>query len=63
MEYCVQNVPPDIRDCLPPEAEASPCLMRCGHCYEGAILAIDGKVYTGESHETLLQDAGVPLDR
>lgn len=62
IEYCVTNVPPEVRESLPLEAEASPCLMRCGQCYEGAMLAIDGDLCCGEDHETILRDAGMDLD-
>lgn len=62
IEYCVGNVPQEVRELLPPEAEASPCLMRCGLCYDGAILAIDGELYQGPSHEAILADTGVDLE-
>jgi uncharacterized protein YuzB (UPF0349 family) len=33
-----------------------PCLQRCGTCYEGSFLIIDGDLRRGESHEGLLAD-------
>lgn len=62
IEYCVGNVPPEVREMLPPEAEASPCLMRCGLCHEGAMLAVDGELRQGPSHEAILADGGVCPD-
>lgn len=62
IEYCVENMPTDLRTSLPVNAEASPCLMRCGLCHDGAIVAVDGELYCGDDHKQLLYDAGVALD-
>jgi uncharacterized protein YuzB (UPF0349 family) len=62
IEYCVGNVPPEVRALLPPEAEASPCLMRCGLCHEGAFLAVDGDLRQGPSHAAILAEVGVSLE-
>ena len=31
------------------------CLQRCGQCYAGPFLVIDGKEVTGESHQVLIE--------
>lgn len=63
IEYCVDNVPPELRAALPDECVEWPCLQRCGLCYDGAFLAVDGDLVIGESHAELLAEAGVNLDR
>lgn len=63
IEYCVDNMPTDLRESLPTDAEASPCLMRCGLCHDGPIVVVDGELYCGDDHTQLLHDAGVALDR
>ena len=41
IEYCLANVPPDVRDRLPDDAEAESCLGHCGLCYDGPLLVVD----------------------
>ncbi|MFB6227204.1 MAG: hypothetical protein ABEH88_01245 [Halobacteriales archaeon] len=59
VEYCIGNVDPDARselrdlDCQTIE---KPCLQRCGRCFEGALLVVDGNPRFGESHTDLLGD-------
>ncbi|RBI60474.1 hypothetical protein DMJ13_19445 [halophilic archaeon] len=63
MEYCVDNLPNDLRAALPAECVGWPCLQRCGLCYDEPFLAVDGELVTGDDHEELLADAGVSPDR
>jgi uncharacterized protein YuzB (UPF0349 family) len=34
--------------------EEHPCLGRCGECYEGPFLVVDGESVAGESHKEIL---------
>lgn len=61
VEYCIDNVSDDVRATLPDVCAARPCLWRCGLCYEGPILAVDGELRDGESHEAILLECGVEL--
>ncbi|MFC6734095.1 MULTISPECIES: hypothetical protein [unclassified Haladaptatus] len=59
IEYCIDNVPRAVRGSLPTVCEARPCLWECGRCYESAMLAVDGTLYTGETHAEILRSVGV----
>jgi len=34
-----------------------PCLQRCGRCYEGPFLVVDGELREGESYQDMLEGA------
>jgi uncharacterized protein YuzB (UPF0349 family) len=59
VEYCIGNVDPSARsqlrdlDCRTIE---KPCLQRCGRCFEGPLVVVDGDPRFGESHADLLAD-------
>ncbi|MFB6143072.1 MAG: DUF1450 domain-containing protein [Halorientalis sp.] len=58
VEYCLANVDAETRAALAdrdPPAVEKPCLGRCGRCYAGALLVVDGEVRTADAHEPLLE--------
>ena len=61
VEYCQNNADGDTRDWLAGFdcTIEHRCLQRCGDCYRGPFLFVDGRVETGESHEAIMADAGV----
>jgi uncharacterized protein YuzB (UPF0349 family) len=63
VEYCIDNVTPAVRENLPSVCEPRPCLWRCGLCYAGAIMAVDGELRAGPSHEAILDELDLSLDR
>ena len=61
VEYCLSNVPTPARAMLQacglPVREDS-CLQRCGCCYDGPFLVVDGEVVEGASHREILERIG-----
>lgn len=56
-ECCVSNVDAEARALLAEsdvDVAESYCLDRCGQCYEGPFLVVDGTVVQGESYEAVL---------
>lgn len=56
-ECCVSNVDAEARALLTEsdvDAVESYCLDRCGECYEGPFLVVDGTVVRGKSYEAVL---------
>lgn len=61
VEYCIGNVQATARDRLRDldcHTVAKPCLQRCGRCFEGPILVVDGEARSADSHAGLLSDLG-----
>jgi uncharacterized protein YuzB (UPF0349 family) len=61
VEYCLNNVGATARDRLS-DLDCTVerrCLQRCGNCYRGDFLVIDGELATGRPHATLIAEAGV----
>jgi uncharacterized protein YuzB (UPF0349 family) len=59
VEYCIGNVDATARDRLRDldcRTVEKPCLQRCGRCFEGPLLVVDGEPRSGESHAGLLSD-------
>ncbi|WP_135820451.1 DUF1450 domain-containing protein [Halostella litorea] len=56
IEYCLTNVDGAARDRLAArdDTREAACLDRCGRCYAGPFLVVDGRVVTGESHAAVL---------
>jgi uncharacterized protein YuzB (UPF0349 family) len=56
IECCLNNVDRETRDRLAArdDAREAACLDRCGRCYAGPFLVVDGTVATGESHAAIL---------
>jgi len=57
VEYCVNNVSPDVRERLsvaPVDSRGLPCLERCGTCRTEAFLVVDSEFRTANSHGALL---------
>jgi uncharacterized protein YuzB (UPF0349 family) len=60
IEFCLNNVDADTRRILlshAPMVKEQPCLQRCGRCYEGPFLVVDGELREGESHQDMLEGA------
>ena len=60
VECCVHNLTGDSRepvDRIDDEVRMSFCLDRCGTCYEGPFLVIDGKLQAGGSYKEILNVA------
>lgn len=61
VEYCLSNVPAPARALLQacglPVREDS-CLQRCGCCYDGPFLVVDGEIVEGASHREILEQIG-----
>jgi uncharacterized protein YuzB (UPF0349 family) len=59
VEYCIGNVDPstrsELRD-LDARTVEKPCLQRCGRCFEGPLLVLDGEPRSADSHADLLAD-------
>lgn len=58
LECCLSNVSSETRVALdesPYRVRESICLDRCGTCYDGAFLLVDGALEVGESHRSLLE--------
>lgn len=58
IEYCINNVDDDVRAGLLSSGlgvRESQCLQRCGHCYAGPFLVVDGELIEGEAYGILLQ--------
>jgi uncharacterized protein YuzB (UPF0349 family) len=58
VEYCLDNVDSATRRRLGgldevPVTEQR-CLQRCGDCYSGPFLVVDGELRTAETHGALL---------
>jgi uncharacterized protein YuzB (UPF0349 family) len=57
IEYCLNNVDAEARRLLvargPGVIETS-CLQRCGQCFAGPFLVVDGDLIDGASHAALL---------
>lgn len=56
IEYCINNVDGETRDALeacPVPTRAEYCMHRCGYCYTGPFVAVDGRLYR-EDHEEIL---------
>lgn len=57
IQYCISNVDPDRRarlEATDAAVRATSCLQRCGSCYEGAFLVLDGEFVAGD-HLDLLE--------
>lgn len=57
LSYCVNNVDDAARALLRAHACATAeehCLQRCGACYEGPFLLLDGQFFSGPSHHAIL---------
>lgn len=58
IEYCLNNVDADARRRLgdrgTDEVVETRCLQRCGDCYRGPFLVVDGELATGDSHAGIL---------
>lgn len=57
ISYCVNNVDDAARALLRAhacEAAEEHCLQRCGACYEGPFLLLDGQFFSGPSHRAIL---------
>jgi uncharacterized protein YuzB (UPF0349 family) len=64
IEYCLRNVDGGVRDRLAAvetdaEVVERRCLQRCGECYRGPFLVVDGALETADSHAALLAGHGV----
>lgn len=58
IEYCLNNVTDLSRSLLCQSGlsvEESSCLQRCGRCYAGPFLVVDGVLLVGVSHADLLE--------
>ncbi|MFB6218827.1 MAG: DUF1450 domain-containing protein [Halobacteriaceae archaeon] len=57
VEYCLRNVDAETRrrleesDC---ETVGKRCLQRCGDCYRGEFLVVDGAPEFGDDHADVL---------
>ena len=59
VEYCIGNVDPSTRSelrGLGARTVEKPCLQRCGRCFEGPLLVLDGEPRSADSHADLLAD-------
>jgi uncharacterized protein YuzB (UPF0349 family) len=58
INYCLSNVNPEAR-CLLRQSQFHViedfCLHRCGLCYEGPFLIVDGEELLGDSHQEILE--------
>jgi uncharacterized protein YuzB (UPF0349 family) len=57
VEYCLNNVDVATRAALWASGlavEESSCLQRCGQCWAGPFLVVDGEVIVGAPHLALL---------
>lgn len=60
IEYCLHNVDAATRarlrslECRTVERE---CLQRCGTCWAGPFLVVDGEQHRGDSHADLVAGA------
>lgn len=60
VEYCLNNVDARARAWLLARGlrlGESSCLQRCGQCYSGPFLVIDGELVAGATHDALLRRA------
>lgn len=67
IECCLSNVSGTARLALNDSdhrVRESLCLDRCGNCHDEAFVVVEGALYTGDSHEQLLQgiDDGEVID-
>lgn len=67
INYCLQNIDPATRALLRTCGHSvieDVCLQRCGRCYDGPYLVVNGAVVTGESHQEILEkiDASTSTD-
>jgi uncharacterized protein YuzB (UPF0349 family) len=63
IEYCVNNVDAPTRARLAAcglPVEESSCLQRCGHCFAGPFLVVDGALLDGAPHLALLAQVTPP---
>ncbi|WP_121821736.1 DUF1450 domain-containing protein [Halostella salina] len=62
IEYCLRNVDGAARERLRrrDDTRERVCLDRCGRCYAGPFLVVDGRVETAESHRALLDAVDRP---
>ncbi len=61
IEYCIGNVSDSTRsrlESLPGEAVEKPCLERCGRCFTGSLLVVDGTPTYAETMNELIKDVG-----
>ncbi|RIK34885.1 MAG: hypothetical protein DCC55_32030 [Chloroflexi bacterium] len=59
INYCLNNVTADVRrqlDALDLTAVEDYCLQRCGDCFAGPFLVVDGRLVTGDSHAQILRN-------
>jgi uncharacterized protein YuzB (UPF0349 family) len=60
VEFCINNVDDGARALLVESGLAvgeSMCLQRCGHCYAGPFLVVDGELIEGVPHAALVRRA------
>ncbi|MFB6129802.1 MAG: DUF1450 domain-containing protein [Salinigranum sp.] len=65
IECCLGNVDAPVRTRLAESdhpVRAKPCLQRCGDCYRGSFLVIDGEMVRGD-HRATLDRLDVGADR
>jgi uncharacterized protein YuzB (UPF0349 family) len=58
INYCLSNIDEVTRTLLRRsefEVVEDFCLNRCGTCYEGPFLVVEGRLFTGESHQAILE--------
>lgn len=58
VNYCLNNVTADVRRQLNALAQVvveDYCLQRCGDCFAGPFLVVDGKLMTGASHAQMIR--------
>lgn len=57
IEYCLNNVDAEVRTrlrALDDRTIERPCMQRCGDCWSGPFLVVDGERRCGSSHEVLI---------
>lgn len=66
INYCLRNVSPETRALLRHshfKVIEDFCLHRCGNCYDGPFLVVEGHLVTGDSHQMILEKLGRKLER
>ena len=59
VEYCIGNVDATARDRLRDldcRTVEKPCLQRCGRCFDGPILVVDGEARSAGSYADLIAE-------
>jgi uncharacterized protein YuzB (UPF0349 family) len=58
VEYCISNVDAAARAALLRSGllvEETSCLQRCGQCFAGPFVVVDGDLIDGSSHAAILE--------